>query len=111
MTNEDYNLYFFEIKKGKALEQLLQQTGQILKDDQHLFKFWAKELLYAFKDMTYRSTYTIQGDISLRNVYISDLGIKVYMKKIKFGELRDESMTFHLGIEAKMLDNYAKVLI
>ena len=23
MTNEDYNLYFFEIKKGKALEQLM----------------------------------------------------------------------------------------
>ena len=33
------------------------------------------------------------------------------MKKIKFGELRDESLTFHLGIEAKMLDNYAKILI
>lgn len=23
LTDEDYNLYFFEIKKGKALEQLL----------------------------------------------------------------------------------------
>lgn len=111
MTNEEYNLYFFEIKKGKALEQLMQQTGQVLRDDLHLFKFWAKELLYAFKDMTYSSTYTVNGDITLRNVYISDLGIKVYLKKITFGELRDESMAFHLSIEAKMLNNYARILI
>ena len=111
LSNEENNLYFFEIKKGKALEQLLMETGQILKDDQHLFKFWAKELLYAFKDITYRSTYTIEGDISLRNMYISDLGIKVYLKKLKFGELRDDTIKFHLSIEAKMLKNYANILI
>ena len=61
--------------------------------------------------MTYRSTYTITGDISLRNVYVSDLGIKVYLKKIKFGELRETSVKFHLSIEAKMLENYARILI
>ena len=82
LGDPDHNLYFFQILKGKALEQLLHQTGQILKDDQHLFKFWAKEILYAIKDITYRSTYTVLGDISLRNIYISDLGIKVYLKKV-----------------------------
>ena len=61
--------------------------------------------------MTYGSTYTINGDITLRNMYISDLGIKIYLKKIKFGELRDESLTFHLQIEAKMLSNFANILI
>mmetsp|Transcript_8819 Transcript_8819/g.13595 ORF Transcript_8819/g.13595 Transcript_8819/m.13595 type:complete len:259 (-) Transcript_8819:147-923(-) len=111
MTNEDYNLYFFDIKKGKALQQLLNETGQVLRDDQQLFKFWAKELLFAFKDITYKSTYTIKGDITLRNMYISDLGIKVYLKKIKFGELRDETIDFHLQVEAKMLNNFAKILI
>ena len=44
-------------------------------------------------------------------MYVSDLGIKVYLKKIKFGELRDETMEFHLAFEAKMLNNYAKILI
>lgn len=111
MGEDEHNLYFFEIKKGKALEQLLEQTGQVMKDSTQLFKFWAKELLYAFKDMTYRSTYTVNGNISLRNLYISDLGIKVYLKKIKYGELRDENMKFHLSLEAKMLDNYARILI
>lgn len=63
-----------------------------MKDDEQLFKFWAKELLYAFKDLTYKSTYSVDGDITLRNIYISDLGIKIYVKKIKFGELRDNTM-------------------
>jgi hypothetical protein len=108
---EAFNLYFFEIKKGKALELLLSQTGRAMKDEQHLFRFWAKELLYAFKDLTYRSTYTVTGDISLRNVYVSDLGIKVYLKKIKYGELRDDNLKFHLSLEAKMLGNYARILI
>ena len=80
-------------------------------DDSQLFKFWAKELLYAFKDITYKSTYTIKGDITLKNIYIGDLGIKVYLKQIHFEALRDETIDFHLAFEAKMLNNYAKILI
>jgi sulfur transfer protein SufE len=44
-------------------------------------------------------------------MYISDLGIKVYLKKIKFGALRDETLEFHLAFEAKILNDYAKILI
>lgn len=29
-------------------------------------------------------------------MYIADLGIKIYLKKIKFGELRDDTLPFHL---------------
>lgn len=111
MTNPDYNLYFFDIKKGRPLKQLLSETGKVLSDDTHLFRFWAKELLYAFKDITYKSTYNVKGAISLRNVYISDLGIKTYLKKLKFGDLRDETLQFHLQVEAKMLRDYGKLLV
>jgi hypothetical protein len=76
-----------------------------------LFKFWAKELLYAFKDITYRSTYTIQKPISLKNVFVSDIGIKVYLKKIKFGEQRDDNLDYHLHLESQMLKMYATLLI
>ena len=51
-----------------------------------LFKYWAKELLYAFRDLTYRSTYNLAEDITLKNVFVSDVGIKLYLKKIKFGD-------------------------
>ena len=49
-----------------------------------LFKYWAKELLYALRDITYRSTYDLAEDISLSNVYVSDVGIKLYLKKAHF---------------------------
>ena len=53
----------------------------------------------------------MDDDITLRNIYISDLGIKLYIKKMKFGELRDNTMQYHLQVEAKMLNNFAKILI
>ena len=89
----------------------MDETGQRLKDDQHLFRFWAKELLYAFKDLTYKSTYQLAQDISLRNLYIADLGIKIYIKKLKFSGLREENIDFHLQIEAKMLHCYGRILM
>lgn len=65
-----------------------------------LLKFWAKELLYAFRDITYRSTYTLQKPITLKNVYVSEIGIKVYLKKIKFSEQRDDNLDYHLHFES-----------
>ena len=90
----EMNYYFFEIKKGKALEQLLQDTGSVCHDSSNIFKFWAKELLYALNHLMYRCTYSVKGNITLRNVYVADSGIKLFLKKIKFGELRENSKKF-----------------
>jgi hypothetical protein len=60
--------------------------GKSLVNQEPLFKYWAKELLYAFRDITYRSTYALQKPISIKNVFVSDIGIKVYLKKVKFGD-------------------------
>jgi hypothetical protein len=43
-------------------------------------------LLFAFRDITYRSTYTLQKPITLKNVFVADPGIKICLKKIKFGD-------------------------
>lgn len=76
-----------------------------------LFKYWAKELLYAFRDITYRSTYNLASDVTLKNLFVSDVGIKVYLKKVRFGEQRDDTLDYHLQIESQMLRMYAKVLV
>jgi hypothetical protein len=62
------------------------ELGKTLLGYEKLFKYWSKELLYAFRDITYKSTYNLLEDISLKNVFVSDVGIKLYLKKIKFGE-------------------------
>lgn len=61
--------------------------------------------------MTYRSTYTLAEDISLKNVFVSDVGIKLYLKKIKFGEQRDDNIDYHLHTESQMLRMYARLLV
>jgi hypothetical protein len=76
-----------------------------------LFKFWAKELLYAYKDLTYKSTYQLAADMSLKNLYIADLGIKIYMKHLRFSSLREENLDFHLQMEAKFLHCYGRTLL
>jgi len=85
--------------------------GKTLINHEPLFKYWAKELLYAFRDMTYRSTYTLQKPITLKNVFVSDIGIKVYLKKVKFGDQRDDNLDYHLHFESTMLAMYAKLLM
>lgn len=82
VSDDHFNQYFFEIKKGKKLKGLLEDSGKTLLGYDSLFKYWSKELLYAFRDITYRSTYDLSGDITLRNVYVSDVGIKLYLKKV-----------------------------
>ena len=42
---------------------------------------------------------------------MSDIGIKVYLKKIKFGEQRDDNLDYHLHFESQMLKMYAGLLI
>ena len=108
----DFNQYFFEIKKGKSLWKLITaQGGKSLLNHEPLFKYWAKELLYAFRDITYRSTFTLQKPITLKNVFVSDIGIKVYLKKIKFGDQRDDNLDYHLHQESTMLAMYAMLLM
>ena len=86
MTDTEYNQYFFEIKTGKSLKKFLNDQNKTLWNHMNIFNYWAKELLYAFKDITYKSTYNLKKKISLKNVYVSDIGIKICLKKIKFGD-------------------------
>ena len=111
MKDNDFNLYFFEIKKGRNLKQILNEKNKTLMGFEPLFKFWAKELLYAFRDMTYKSTYKLEKKVTLKNMFVSEIGIKVYLKNIKFGDLRDDNMEYHLHIESQMLHMYAELLI
>jgi len=41
----------------------------------------------------------LQKKVTLKNVYVSDIGIKLNLKKIKFGEQRDDNLDYHLHVE------------
>jgi hypothetical protein len=92
------------------LKKLLSQSRSLL-DFPDLFKYWAKEILYAFYDITYKSSYTLSTKIELGNIYVSEIGIKVYLNNIRFGEQRENNLDYHLHLEATILKMYATLLI
>lgn len=67
--------------------------------------------MYAFADMTYKSTFKLAKKITVKNMFVSDIGIKVYLKKIKFGDQKDDNLEYHLNIESQMCKMYAELLI
>ena len=110
-SDQYYNQYFFEIKKGKSLKRILSETSKTLIDYELLFKYWIKELLYAFRDLVYRCTYTVESPITLKNIYTSDYGIKIHLKNVKFAEQRDDNLSYHLHMESTFLRMFARLLI
>ena len=42
---------------------------------------------------------------------MSEIGIKVYLKKVKFGDQKDDNLEYHLHVESQMLKMYAELLI
>jgi hypothetical protein len=61
--------------------------------------------------MTYKSTFKLAKKITVKNMFVSDIGIKVYLKKIKFGDQKDDNLEYHLNIESQMCKMYAELLI
>jgi hypothetical protein len=61
--------------------------------------------------MTYRSTYDLAAEISLKHVFVSDVGIKLYLRKVQFGDQRDDTVEYHLQTESRMLRMYARILV
>ena len=75
-----------------------------------LFPYWARELLRAFSVLAYKSMYELEEPISIKNIYIADLGIKVFIKNEVYGKRKEQGIQNHLFYEAKLLRNFAEVL-
>jgi len=111
--------YFFEIIKGTSLKKILTQEvpDSTLLDTPKLFKYWANEILQAFSDLAYKCNHTFSQPLTLKNLYVADVGIKLFFKNIdneQFGPQKkpDEKGTAdnHIYYEAQILRNFATLL-
>jgi hypothetical protein len=103
--------YFFEIIKGTSLKKVLCKTEAIsILDYPNLFKYWARETLLAFRDLAYTCNYQMDDDIELKNVFIADVGIKLFFKNERYGNPKKPGVTHHIYYEALLLRNYAKLM-
>jgi hypothetical protein len=56
--------------------------------DMVLFKFWAKEIFLAFKDLLEMCTYNFKMPITLYNIFPMDSGTKLQISDIEFLDRR-----------------------
>lgn len=107
MSDPDYNLYFFELLRGDSIRQLL--SGRILDPTRLLFRYWIQELRNAFTDLLLRCTHQLNTEISLANIFVQDYGMKVYIRRLEFGDYRAEST--HYETEARLLTMYGTAVL
>ena len=97
---------YFEIIKGFGLRKVLSEAGALgtggLLAKENLFKYWVKELLLAFRDLAYKCSYESHS-LRLSNLFVADVGIKVFFKNEEYGLQKEEGLRAHLKYEGLLL--------
>lgn len=76
-----------------------------------LFRLWMREIFLCFKDLLEKTIYMPILPISLKNIYISENGLKINIKNIWFSGIRREENQSHEALEARLLKEYAILLL
>jgi hypothetical protein len=112
LSDENYNLYFFDILRGLNYRKINNNVSFIQKtilSSNVLMKYWSKELLNGFTDLLHKCTHSLKIPVGLQNVFIEDSGIKVYFKGLVYGDIRPEYS--HEETEALYLVMFARLLL
>jgi len=56
-----------------------------------LFRLWMREIFISFKDLLEKTVYMPILPISLKNIYVSENGLKIHIKNIWFNGIRREA--------------------
>ena len=76
-----------------------------------LFRLWMREIFLAYKDLLEKTIYMPILPINLKNIYISENGLKINFKNIWFNGIRREESQSHEDLEARLLKEYAILLL
>ena len=76
-----------------------------------LFRLWMREIFLCFKDLLENTIYMPILPISIKNIYISDSGLKIGIKNIFFTGIRREGNQSHEALEARLLKEYAILIL
>ena len=76
-----------------------------------LFRLWMREIFLCFKDLLEKTIYMPILPISIKSIYISDSGLKIGIKNIFFNGIRREENQSHEALEARLLKEYAILIL
>lgn len=111
VAEPDFNLFFMQLVKQRRLVEYVEESAYRLTVDMVLFKFWAREIFLAFKDLLEMCTYSFKMPLSLYNIFPFDSGTKLLFSDIEFLDRRSSIGESQEYIESKLLKNYAMILL
>ena len=111
LSDPKYHYYFFEYVDIKSLFNLVNERKLVCNENSQLFHFVATEILNSVKDIVYHCTYSFKTLLSLDNVFFDTKNLRVLLRHVRFGERRRKILDSHAMLEAKMLFNFAIMLL
>lgn len=110
-SSDDNHVYYFESIEGVNVKDLIIHQELELSETSMLFVYLSKEILTALRDLLYKCTYSFDLPITIENVYYEVNQRRLYLNNIKFDRQRSSIAESHEIIEAKLLYQYAIILI
>jgi hypothetical protein len=111
LSFDDFQLYFFEWIEGVNLIQLIKDLDLEISESAILFRYLAKEILTAFRDLLYKCTYSVKFPVTIENLFYEVSQQRLYLNNLEFGPIRKTILESHQIVEAKLLYFYGLILL
>ena len=112
VSSNEFQFYFYEfISGGIKLIQFFKSVNAEDLETSFFFRYIAKEILQAFRDLLNKCTYSFKFPITCENFYYDKTNFRLYFQNLNFGPRRKSIMDSPKILEAKMLYFYGLILI
>ena len=112
VSSNEFQYYFYEfISGGVKLINFFKSVDAQDLETSFFFKYIAKEILQAFRDLLNKCTYSFKFPITCDNFYYDKINFRLYFQNLTFGPRRKSIMDSSKILEAKMLYFYGLILL
>ena len=112
VSSNEFQFYFYEfIPGGVKLINFFKSVDAQDLETSFFFKYIAKEILQAFRDLLNKCTYSFKFPITCDNFYYDKTNFRLYFQNLTFGPRRKSIMDSQKILEAKMLYFYGLILL
>lgn len=112
ISSNDFHYYFFEYIDGDNLVKLIKSRDLEIIETSMFFLYIAKEILLGLRDLLSKCTYSVSKPITcIDNIYYEISQQRLYFKDLHFDKPKEYIYNSHEMSEAKLLFNYALILI
>ena len=112
ISSYEFQYYFYEFISGaEKLVTFFKNVEQEELETSFFFRYIAKEILQAFRDLFYKCTYSFKFPITCENFYYDKNNFRLFFQGLFFGPKRKSIMDSPKILEAKMLYFYGLILL